>query len=311
MRAQHSGNSLVVSTLLPVLAMFVTGCGQDSELSNTARSAELSGVVRQLAPLHKPLGKPQRGDWLESHDEPGQTFAEYLKAKPVTPRGKRRVIYVQPLGNFTETQRKIVDLSAEFLGRYFGLPVTVRESLALDVIPDEARRKHPEWGMDQILSPYVLDKVLKPKLPHDAAVFIAFTASDLWPGKGWNFVFGQASLRDRVGVWSIYRNGNPNDGEDAFRLCLLRTLKTATHETGHMFSIRHCTKYQCNMCGSNNRDESDRHPLYLCAECVVKVCWATGADPVDRFESLAEFCREHQLKGTQEYYLSAIEKLSE
>ncbi len=90
---------------------------------------------------------------------------------------------------------------------------------------------------------------------------IALTTSDLWPGKGWNFVFGQARLRERVGVWSLYRNGDPDESEGAFRLCLLRTIKTATHETGHMFSLRHCTKYECNMCESNNSEESDRSPM--------------------------------------------------
>ena len=44
-------------------------------------------------------------------------------------------------------------------------------------------------------------------------------------------------------------------------------LITATHETGHMFSMLHCTAYECCMCGSNHREESDRRPVYLCPEC--------------------------------------------
>ncbi len=59
-----------------------------------------------------------------------------------------------------------------------------------------------------------------------------------------------------MGVWSIYRNGDPRQGDDAFRLCLRRTIKTATHETGHMFSMYHCTLFECNMCGSNHRVEN-------------------------------------------------------
>ena len=38
-------------------------------------------------------------------------------------------------------------------------------------------------------------------LPKDAFAFVAFTSSDLWPGEGWNFVFGQASMEGRIGVW--------------------------------------------------------------------------------------------------------------
>ncbi len=271
---------------------------------------QLRAVIEKLAPLRTPLGKPKQSDWLTSHKEPGQTFSQYLAGNPVTPQGKRTVIYVQPLGDFTAAQRKIVTLTTDFMSRYFNRPVKLQKDLPMLLIPDRARRKHPSWGMDQILTTYVLDDVLKPRLPADAAASIAFTAADLWPGEGWNFVFGQASLRDRVGVWSIYRNGEPDKGADEFRLCLLRTLKTATHETGHMFSLEHCTLYECNMCGSNNREESDRRPVEVCPECLAKICWATQADPADRFRKLAEFCKEQGLKPEQVFYEKSLERVT-
>lgn len=269
----------------------------------------VTATIDKLAPLHTKLGEPGARDWLANHDEPGQTFAEYLRIKPATPTGRRHVIYVQPLGEFTDEQRRIVELSAEYLGLYFDRPVKIAEDVSLEVIPAKARREHPRWEVKQILSTYVLDQVLKPRLPDDAAAYIAFTASDLWPGEGWNFVFGQASLRDRVGVWSIHRNGNPSEGDEAFRTCLRRTLKTATHETGHMFSMRHCTAYECNMCGSNHREESDRHPLYLCPQCHAKLAWATAAEPVERFKRLGAFCEKHGLEDERAYYAKAAEAL--
>jgi archaemetzincin len=272
---------------------------------------QLKSLIDKLAPIHEPLGKPQSHEWLADHPEPGQTFDEYLRASPVTPTGKRSVIYVQPLGDFTTTQRKIVTLTADFMSRYFNRPVKVQKDLPLSLIPDKARRKHPSWGMDQILSTYVLTDVLKPRLPDDAAALIAFTATDLWPGEGWNFVFGQASLSDRVGVWSIHRNGDPDKDADAFHLCLLRTLKVATHETGHMFSLAHCTKYRCNMCGSNSLEESDRQPIEVCPECLAKICWATGADPAERFRKLAAFCKEQGLEPQQAFYEKSIAQLTE
>ena len=154
-------------------------------------------------PLHTKLGPPQPRDWLAEHKEPGQSYAQYLRGQPVRVDKRRRVIYVQPLGEFDPAQRKVLDRTAEFLGIYFQLPVKVRDDLSLDVIPAAARREHPTWHVKQILSTYVLDKVLRPRLPADACVYIALTTSDLWPGQGWNFVFGQASLSERVGVWSI------------------------------------------------------------------------------------------------------------
>ncbi len=269
----------------------------------------LPAKFRKLTPLHQKLGKPRPGDWLTVHPEPGQTYRQYLRGRPVKPDGRRRVIYVQPLGDFDRTQRKIINLTAEFMGIYFDLPVKIRNELPLSVIPEKARRTHPTWGDKQILSTYVLHEVLQPNLPQDACVLIAFTTSDLWPGEDWNFVFGQASLRQRVGVWSIYRNGDPRQDDRAFGICLRRTIKTATHETGHMFSMMHCTLYECNMCGSNHRGESDRRPLALCPHCLAKLCHATGADPQKRFEKLTAFCRTHALKTEQELFQKSLNAL--
>ncbi len=213
---------------------------------------------------------------------------------------------MQPLGNFDSAQRKVLERTAEFLGIYFQLPVKTREDLSLNVIPASARREHPTWHVKQVLSTYVLDKALRPRLPADACSYIALTTSDLWPGEGWNFVFGQASLRERVGVWSIARNGDPHGDEAAFRLCLSRTLKTASHEAAHMFSMRHCTSCQCNMCGSNHREEADRRPLWLCPHCLAKLCYATGAEPVKRFKELAAFCKRAGLKSEPEFYEKSL-----
>ena len=83
------------------------------------------------------------------------------------------------------------------------------------------------------------------------------------------------------------------------RRVLLRTLKTATHETGHMFSMAHCTLFECNMCGSNHLPEADRRPLELCPHCLAKLCYATNADPIKRFERLIAFYRAHDLSAEQ------------
>jgi archaemetzincin len=274
------------------------------------RENQLRKATEKLRPLHMRLGRPRPGDWLDQHPEPGQTFSQYVASNPVIPTTRRRVIYVQPLGDFSKTQRKIIILTVDFMGRYFGLPVKVQEDIPLSVLPGTARRVHPSWGDRQILTTYVLERVLRPALPGDAVAYIAFTTSDLWPGRGWNFVFGQASLRERVGVWSIYRNGNPDASADAFRLCLLRTIKTATHEMGHMLSMLHCTAYECNMCGSNHREESDRRPLALCPECVAKIWWAARTDPIERYRKLAAFCRAHGLEAEQRFYEKSLDALT-
>ena len=255
----------------------------------------------KLIPLHVKLSAPRPSDWLAQHAEPGQTFRQYLRNRPVKVDRKRRTLYIQPLGEFSQTQKKIIDATTEFMGVYFQLPVKTREGLSLDLIPPAARRKPGVFRSEQILTTYVLYDVLKPRLPRDAVAMIAFTTSDLWPGEGWNYLFGQAALKDRVGVWSIHRNGDSDAGDEAFLRCLRRTLKTATHETGHMFSIPHCTLYECNMNGCNHLTESDRHPLSLCPHCLAKICYATGADPVVRFQKLILLYKAHRLKAEQAF----------
>jgi archaemetzincin len=268
--------------------------GDDVPEVDSAGVSALDRAIARLAPLHRRLGKPRPGEWLAEHEEEGQTFAAYVESSPVVAAGRRRVLYIQPLGPLTEVQRSLVQLTAEYMRRFFGLDVRLSPDLPLSLVPESARRLHPRWGVPQILTAYVLEQLLEPRLPDDAAAYISFTASDLWPGDGWNFVFGQASLRDRVGVWSIYRYGDPAESSASFAIALERTLKVAVHETGHMFSLRHCTAYECVMGGSNSLDESDRRPLTLCPECMAKICWATRRDPAARYRQLADFASEHQ-----------------
>ncbi|MFW5750428.1 MAG: archaemetzincin [Planctomycetota bacterium] len=247
-----------------------------------------------LRPLCAPLPEPGPGDWLAQHREPGQTYAAWLVADRVQPEVGRRTIAVHPLGPFTDGQGRILAHTVEYLRVCFNVPVRVHPAIPLDNVAEAARRRNPHTGQPQILTTWVLDD-LADRLQDDEVVALALTASDLWPGRGWNFVFGQASLVDRVGVWSLYRNGDADGSPEDFRLCLLRTLKTATHETGHMFGMRHCTAYHCNMCGSNHRAESDAQPLANCPECLAKFLHVGAADAVVRFAALAEFCRDNGL----------------
>jgi archaemetzincin len=296
-----------VPLLCVFIAFFTVGCGDAAEPD----AKSLPPDCAKLLPLHTKLGKPKPGDWLAEHAESGQTFRQYVRSGPIRADRQRRTIYIQPLGELTPTQKKIVDRTVEFMGVYFQLPVQRGKTIPLDVVPASARRTPGGERPEQLLTTYVLDRVLKPRLPQDAVALIALTASDLWPGEGWNFVFGQASLADRVGLWSLNRFGDPDHDADAYRLCLVRTLKTATHETGHMFSMDHCTFFECNMCGSNHLPEGDSHPLELCPNCLAKLRYATGARPTKRFEQLIEFYKANGLKSEREFCersLAALKK---
>jgi archaemetzincin len=296
-----------------VLGLVLCGivAGHEPSISSAKEPAgetALPAPFQKLIPLHKPLGEPKEGDWLEKHKEAGQNYDQYVRGKPVRPDKKRRVICIQPLGEFSANQRKILEATAEYVGIYYQLPVRMGKDLPTSLIPEKARRK-PLDAAPQILSTYVLNDLLKPRLPDDAVVYLALTSEDLWPGEGWNYVFGQASLGDRVGVWSIHRLGNADGDREAYQLILRRTLQVAAHETGHMFSIAHCTFYECCMCGSNSLRETDRQPLWLCPTCLAKVNYSTGADPQRRFKDLIAFAKAHDLTREEEFWQRSLATL--
>ena len=252
--------------------------------------AELRTNIKKIEPFFKPMGKPGTSDWLASHNEPGQTFEEYLDADPTKPTKERQKIYVLPLGTFNPKQQKLIEAAAGYLEVFYDLPVVqMPAKLLVAVYPNVRQNKVSKTR--QIKTGHILNDLLKPALPPDAAALIAFTIDDLYPDESMNYVFGQASLEDRVGVWSLARLDDNTD-EMGF---LRRTLKIAAHETGHMFSMRHCTKWECLMSGTNHLAETDSRPIDACPECSAKICWLTDIDQKERYDKLANFCRKNGL----------------
>ncbi len=151
-------------------------------------------------------------------------------------------------------------------------------------------------------------RLLGRKKPANAVIVLGLTTSDLWPGKGWNFVFGQASRRAGVGVWSLHRLGDPELEPKTF---LRRTAKVAVHETGHMLGIRHCTRFQCGMNGANHRKEADGRPIWFCPEDEMKIWWACRVDPVERYGRLAEAAARYGLEREAEFWRTSQRAVQE
>ena len=293
--------ALGVLVITFLVALLVTSCytPEDTPASNMAAAREakkerkeLRDNLPKIAPFFKTMAKPESFDWLASHNEPGQTFEEYLDADPVKPTTERHTIYVLPLGTFSSQQKKIVDISAGYIEAFYDLSVKMLPSQAIKrSLRIKDSRRNPYTKVEQIRSGYILDDVLKPMLPADAAALIAFTPDDLFPDASMSYVFGQASLENRVGVWSLARLDDNAD----FATFLRRTLKIAAHESGHMFSMRHCTKYECVMSGTNHLGETDRRPIDACPECTAKICWLSDADQAARYDKLVVFCLKNGL----------------
>jgi archaemetzincin len=120
---------------------------------------------------------------------------------------------------------------------------------------------------------------------------------DLYPHPTWNFVFGQASLSERTGVFSFARfdpaffgQKRPEEHRD---LIFRRSCKTLAHELAHTFGLQHCIYHECLVNGSNHQREADSRPQHLCPICLRKLHHAVGFDPVARYEALAEFYGRH------------------
>lgn len=276
--------------------LLLVACSKTTQPAANGSAAAVEDRVTKIAKLREPL-KPffspmtvREGDWLESQPENGETFEEYVRSGPTLPTPERKIIYIQPVGTFSPKQLRVIQQTADYMRGFYNLPVVLRDVRPLGAVPTElVRVQYPDNR--QIRTTYFIDDLLPKLLPADAAALICFTSNDLFPGDTWNYVFGQASLEKRVGVWSLWRlerNGSEMAPDDLF---LDRTLKVAMHETGHMFSMRHCTEYECLMSGTMHLDETDRRPLDTCPECTMKIAWAMNYPADERYEKLAAFWR--------------------
>ncbi len=257
-----------------------------------------------LRSIFFPKSLPIRGDWLTFQYEEGQSFQEYKASQPVRPSAQRKVIYLQPLGEMSVHHQRAVLWVAHYMEAFFCARVILRPAWERLPLPLWATREHPKSN-PQLHTRYVLFHILKPRLPKDAMMLIALTQHDLWPGMGGSYVFGQASLSERVGVWSMARYGDPSRSHKAFQRLLLRTLKTSLHEAGHILSLPHCIGHDCVMNGSNHLEEADRHPAFLCPHCMAKLCWNLGCDPIQRLKKLRDLSRQMGLFELEAHHAKA------
>jgi archaemetzincin len=240
------------------------------------------------------IPKPGPNDWLAAHPEVGQRFEEFVASRPNKPDGARRKLYFQPLGEFKKEGSPSLDRLERFTKAFFGMEVEIRPPLALEGLKIK-ERKNPHTGSRQLLTGDIL-ALLGERLPGDAYAMLGITMVDLYPEPTWNFVFGQASLKERVGVYSFARYDPRFYGEarksDWEALMLRRSLKVLAHEAGHMFGIHHCTFYSCVMNGSNHLEETDWQPLHLCPVDLRKLHWSIGFDVLDRYKKLRDFYKD-------------------
>ena len=295
----------------------------------TPEAGERSRAVGSLVGMEKSLRKafvagddfeakkePGFADWLAQHEETGQTFDQYVQAKPNRPGlGGRSTLYLLPLGEFAEEVSPDLEVLKRHMTLYYA-PMSVK---ILPMIPEQkvpvssrenSMTNRKQWHTGEML------RWLKSQLPRDAYGLLAVTMTDLYPGENWNFVFGQATYKNRVGVFSFARF-HPQLGfgdaeqEDADFVALRRACKVLTHEMGHMFGIKHCIYYECNMNGANSLPEMDSTPMHLCPVCLRKLQSVVGFDPVGRYEELEGFYQKEKFEKELQWVKGRVEFVKE
>jgi archaemetzincin len=244
----------------------------------------------------EPLKAPEAGEWLAMFQEPGQTFEQFVRAKPNRPDGRRHKIYLQPLGEFPPGAGPSFDKLREFTEAFFQMDVVVRPPLDLSGAGITSRKNWP-MGHQQLRTGDLLG-FLRKRLPAN---------------ERFNFVFGQASTRARVGVYSFARYDPLFYGEerpaDWQKVVLLRSCKVLAHEASHMCGIHHCTFYRCLINGSNSMEETDQRPIDLCPVDLRKLHHSVGFDVIERYEDLRNFCEQEGFDEEAAWFRRRIEHL--
>lgn len=315
--------------LLVMLSLCLLACtGEDrlptaaparTQPAKVAASTTAAASTQWFEKLYYPRGnlfekkRPARdGDWLERFPEPGQSFLRYQSQNPVRPTTERRTIVIQPLGSFDARESEVLETLRRGVAIYFSLPVELEKPIPL---PADHKRARTENGRHwtQWATSYLLDGYLAPRVPKHAVICVGVTMQDLYPDPKWNYVFGEASLEDRVGVYSLVRFfpefwAEPTT-EALRKKGLARSMAVLVHETGHAFGLEHCTEYECVMNGSNSLEELDRQFGELCPVCLRKLAWNIGFDPMKRYRALGNFYRKENVQPLAGWMSRRLEQL--
>jgi archaemetzincin len=310
--------SLIYAVMLSFLvtgpAMAFEAPGPESRRQAIGPTNSLSAAMqRALQPDEdfKPIPVPGPDDWLTAHPERGQTFNDFQLFPGNKPDKIRHTIYFQALGDFPAQVSPSLEKLREFASAYFQMNVKLLPPIPSAEQPFKTRINSRTRNR-QVLTADIL-RFLPQKLPGDAYCLLAITMDDLYPDPTWNFVFGQASLQERVGVYSFARYDpvfyHLPRGKDYEQILLRRSCKALVHETAHMFGLTHCIYFSCVMNDSNHLEESDRRPFHLCPVCLRKLHHSVEFDVVKRERELLEFYKQNQFKGEAQWMSRRLEKI--
>jgi archaemetzincin len=231
---------------------------------------------------------PRDSDWMQSRREKQDSYKNFVtRYQPLSKvDGDTILIFVF---NVSDTSVHY-DLRAcrQYLEAFYQRPVKLSTYETLPLTMSNSRKK--SGNSIQFNAKYAIDSLLQQDRFKGYLATMAITPLDIYPGNDWNFVFGLASYTNRVGITSMYRF----KAKDR-RIQLSRLLKTASHEAGHMFGLRHCVRSECVMNGSNTIGELDQHILRLCSDCQQRLYYRLAIDPTKRVTDLMTVLKQYDL----------------
>ena len=277
---------------------------QNSAMSLAGESTVLKKIVTtEVDKFYDQVSPPEEGDWLMERKEFGQTYFEYLNSGMVPVKSERDIIYLTPLSygeNVNIDQGFVTGLLFICEAYFYGMKVKILDKkLDLNNYSIEIRM-NADTNKIQFSSNEILT-ILGREIPQDAYCLIAFTDQDLFndpynsktkergqsqiDSTSFNFCYGLSNIKKRVGVFSFarydplfYVKNLKSDSEKQqeklmkyFFILFKRACKVMVKEITHMFGIKNCIFYSCNLNGFNSMDEFDRRPLELCPVCLRKL----------------------------------------
>jgi archaemetzincin len=286
------------------------------------------------------LKAPEQGDWLLNHKEFGQTYMEYMRSGVVPISEEKDTIYIAPINCGKDDidegfiNAVVLMCQAYFYGmsvRLLPKKITLEDSdVQIKVLDDT----HIQLNANEILN------LLYNELPENAYCLVGFTNRDLYNNenilkpsdyiyyrkekKFTQFCYGLSSVRNRVSVFSctrydpLYYIKPKKDEREKERLMkyyfilLKRACKVAVNEILHLFGLRNCTFFACNMNGFDAMDEFDKRPLEVCPVCLRKLYTVIGKKGTSDFRNvrisnpMIIYERFNKLKETLDEYFGGL-----
>ena len=243
----------------------------------------LKKILSTAENFHNPIYAPEEDDWLFSQKEEGQTFNQFLNDSKDILSKERNIIYINPL---QEMPQEFLDNIILYCQSFF-YPWKV-ELIKLDSLQNlKVKYRFNQYtNKIQYHSGKINSKMIK-HVPKDAHCLISILIDDLYPSESWNFVFGEALYKKRVGVFSFARFSNSffekNKPFIFDNFLLYHSCNTLTHEISHTFGIEHCIYYTCLMNGCNCMEEAEKQTLYECPVCLRKLQHSIGFESLERY----------------------------